>query len=265
MRTKSATPYQTRLKNWELEEHVNCENFKQAKEFCEKHGFSLRNDVSYNGFIELEKEICKADQPSDGHKLELQIWCDANHLGHERYHRSEQFDMEWDFENDSILKPMKYRYKAVHVIEAHTSSQSLEEIFAWTLQREEFLKKEFADYLLRNPTTEWKCTDPDNFQYGRLVRGTPEFKEFNRNDFKKIYDQMKIADPKRVQDYIKSEFENDFLWIKKNILLSTYKEDSLEKVASAYYKNLADLKQTCGEDWKFVLAECIFEQESGLY
>ena len=265
MRTKSTTPYQTRLKNWELEEHRDCKNFKAAKEFCEKHGFSLRNDISYNGFIEIEKEICITDNPSDGHKLELQIWCDVNHLGHERYHLSEQFDMEWYTENDSILKPMKYRYKAVHEIEAHTSSKNLDELFAWTLKREETLKKEFADYLQRNPTTEWKCTDPDNFQYGRLNRGTPEFKEFNRDDFKKIFEQLKIADAQKVQAYIKEEFENKMLWVQKLIFLSQYNEKEREELASGYYKNLSELKEIYGKDWEFILAECAFEQENGLY
>ena len=266
MKTKSTTPYQTRLKNWELEEHRDCENFKKAKEFCERHGFSLRNDISYNGFIEIEKEICLTEDPHDGHKLEIKIYTnEAINGGRDKWHDAQQYDMEANF-GDKIMDETVYGFKMQHGIGTCQSSKDLETIFTWALERIIFLEKEFADYLQRNPTTEWKCTDPDNFQYGRLNRGTPEFKEFNRDDFKKIFEQLKIADTQKVQAYIKEEFENKMLWVQKLIFLSQYNEKEREELASGYYKNLSELKEIYGKDWEFILAECAFEQvESGLY
>lgn len=79
----------------------------------------------------------------------------------------------------------------------------------------------------------WTLTDPDRFQYGRKVSdGVYQFKEADKAD---------------------------------TIVLANYSDDYKEEVAETYYKDLNDLKQIYGEDWEFILAECIFEQTSGLY
>lgn len=260
---KTKLPYQERMDNWIIEQHSDCANFKRAKEWALANGYVLNKDVSYNGFIELRKEICIYNDPSEGNRLEIQVWADE-YVG-DKYHSLQQYDMEFDWENDSICKPMAYRYKMAHGLDKNTSSQDLETVLAFTVKREIILKGEFSEFLKNNPTTEWKCTDPDNFQYQRLNRGIPEFKEFNRNTFDELFNKMKTAEPKRVQDYIKSIFDDSMMWVQERIVLSTYKPDFIEKVAKTYYKDLSDLKETCGEQWELILAECIFEQENSLY
>lgn len=92
--------------------------------------------------------------------------------------------------------------------------------------------------------TEWQCTDPDNEQYGRQIRtDVYEFKEKNRG----------------LIDYEEDEF------IQILIDLDDYSSDYAEEIAETYYGSLDELKEQCGDSWEWVLAECIFEQESGLY
>lgn len=268
--TTEKIPYAERMKNWIIEQHSDCANFKRAKEWAQANGYELHKDISYNGFIELRKEICTSNDPHDGNELEIQVW--ANDYVGEKYHSLHQSDMEIDFENDSISKPMKYRYKAAHGRDKNTASQNLEEVFTFAEKREVILKAEFAEFLRTHPTTEWKCTDPDNFQYMRLNRGTPEFREFKRDECPELFETMKKAPQHKVDNFIKEQFEElekenhyNFLWYQSKITLSMYKENYINEVASTYYKDLNDLKKIYGKDWEIILAECIFEQETGLY
>jgi hypothetical protein len=90
----------------------------------------------------------------------------------------------------------------------------------------------------------WICTDPDNKQYGRkIAEGIYEFKE--RNPF--------------------HEFNDEGEEIEITINLSHYSEEEIENHISAYYSSLNELKEIYGEDSEWIIAECIFEQESGLY
>jgi hypothetical protein len=92
--------------------------------------------------------------------------------------------------------------------------------------------------------TDWVCTDLDNEQYGRQLSETRfEFKEKNRG----------------LLDYEEDEF------IEFGVDLSDYSEKEMYDVARTYYGSLDELKEQCGDSWKWILAECIFEQESGLY
>ena len=92
--------------------------------------------------------------------------------------------------------------------------------------------------------TEWQCTDPDNEQYGRQIStNVYEFKEKNRG----------------LTDYEEHEF------IQILIDLDDYSSDYAEDIAETYYGSLDELKEQCGDAWEWILAECIFEQESGLY
>lgn len=259
------TNYELKMQNWVIEQHANCPNFVRVKEWSLANGYTLHSDVSYNGFLDIRKIICETEDPHDGHRLNLQIFCDESIAGKDKYHSFDQYDMEIDFEFHSIMKPLKYRYKAVHGKGASKGSRDLEELLAAVLEREAFLKLEHEQYLKNNPTTEWKLTDPDNFQYGRLVRGVPEFKEFDRVKLDKIFKKLKEAPQDKVNAYLESDFDNPFPWIQQKVLLSMYKEDEIEKIVSSYYKNLAEVKETYGKDWEFIVAECIFEQESGLY
>ena len=92
--------------------------------------------------------------------------------------------------------------------------------------------------------TEWQCTDPDNEQYGRYISDRIyEFKEKNRG----------------LIGYGNGEF------IEIYINLNNYTLGEIEEVADTYYGSLDELKEQCGDSWEWILAECIFEQESGLY
>ena len=92
--------------------------------------------------------------------------------------------------------------------------------------------------------TEWQCTDPDNEQYGRQVStNVYEFKEKNKG----------------LIDYEEDEF------IQILIDLDDYSSNDAEDIAETYYGSLDELKEQCGDSWEWILAECIFEQESGLY
>lgn len=100
----------------------------------------------------------------------------------------------------------------------------------------------------------WVATDLDNFQFGRQLRKKVfEFKEYtgdNRDEITSLDEAL-----------TKKEF-----WTHCIIDLDTYSEEKKEKIAKAYYENLAELKESCGQFWEWVLAECIFEiEESDLY
>lgn len=84
----------------------------------------------------------------------------------------------------------------------------------------------------------WICTDPDNNQYGRqLSKYIFEFKENH-----KIAGEVKMI-----------------------IDLTTYSFSEILGVCSTYYSSMEDVFELYGEDAYWIIAECIFEQKSGLY
>ena len=92
--------------------------------------------------------------------------------------------------------------------------------------------------------TDWVCTDLDNEQYGRQLSETKfEFKEKNRG----------------LLDYDEDEF------IHFGVDLSDYSEKEIEEAISGYYSSLDELKAIYIKDSNSIIAECIFEQECGLY
>lgn len=108
---------------------------------------------------------------------------------------------------------------------------------------------------------EWKQTDPDNFQYGRKVReGVYEFREFDRNNY-----TFNLDDYPTKEAFIDAVWDNSEFWEEMTVVMAHYKDDEIENHISAYYDSLEQLKEIYGDDWEFIVAECIFEQESGLY
>jgi RNA polymerase subunit RPABC4/transcription elongation factor Spt4 len=98
----------------------------------------------------------------------------------------------------------------------------------------------------------WVLTDPDNFQLGRQIGDKLyEFKEFSGM----------ITEGMTLDEALTREFD----WTEYNVDLNDYSEAEREKVAEGYYGSLNDLKEQCGDSWEWILAECIFEQETGLY
>ncbi|MEK6829797.1 MAG: hypothetical protein AABY15_06785 [Nanoarchaeota archaeon] len=108
----------------------------------------------------------------------------------------------------------------------------------------------------QTPKIEWTCTDPDNFQYGRKVSpGVYQFKEWIGGDSMK----------KPKEEQVKEEFENSGCWEEDTIVLANFNEKEIDNHISAYYDSLEALKKIYGDDWEWIVAECIFEQTSGLY
>lgn len=111
--------------------------------------------------------------------------------------------------------------------------------------------------------TDWVCTDPDNQQYGRkLYTGAYEFKEWDHNTH--VLANVDIGSDKDLK-WKKENFDNDDFWIRETILLMDYTDAQIEEYISGYYDSLEHLEETCGESWEWIVAECIFEVESGLY
>lgn len=102
----------------------------------------------------------------------------------------------------------------------------------------------------------WTCTDPDNHQYGRKIsNGVYEFKEWIGGGV--------IGES--IKETIEREFDNDSHWEQSIIKVSDYTPGQIRDYVSGYYNSLEDLKTICGKDWEWIVAECIFERQSGLY
>ncbi len=92
--------------------------------------------------------------------------------------------------------------------------------------------------------TEWVCTDPDREQYGRKIKnGVYEFKEQDTS--------------------LDEAYPREF--IELTINLNQHSDKQIENHISAYYDSIEEIENIYGTDAEWIIAECIFEQESGLY
>jgi hypothetical protein len=99
---------------------------------------------------------------------------------------------------------------------------------------------------------EWTCTDPDNEQYGRKVSdGVFQFKEWIGGAI--------------AEKTIEELFDEPGSWEEDTIILANFNENEIREHISAYYSSLEELKEIYGDDSDWIIAECIFEQQSGLY
>ena len=90
---------------------------------------------------------------------------------------------------------------------------------------------------------EWQLTDPDRKQYGRqLTKFLFEFKEA---------DQQSLID---LSGYQNKEIEH---------VINTYGYTFMKGELKT--KGLENIHELYGKQADFIIAECIFEQESGLY
>lgn len=96
---------------------------------------------------------------------------------------------------------------------------------------------------MKKYSEEWVCTDSDAKQYGRqLTDKIFEFKE-------KMY----------------LEEEEDDKVVEMIINLNKYTPKEVEKHISAYYESVEEIEEIYGDEADWIIAECIFEQESRLY
>ena len=113
---------------------------------------------------------------------------------------------------------------------------------------------------------DWKKTDPDNFQFGRELRGGVfEFKEFDRHTFRIEFFRLNHLPYKEAEVMLTADFDGDEFWKHQRVNLADYTEQEIESHISSYYNDLDEVKEIYGDEWMFIVAECIFEQENGLY
>ena len=109
----------------------------------------------------------------------------------------------------------------------------------------------------------WIVTDSDNLQF-RFLKSYLDiytFKEINRNKYPDIFEKYKS---KSIKD-LEAIWKEDKYWIIDSVDLSEYTFTELLNHVTAYYNGLDDLIVHYKEDSEKIIAECIFEQENGLY
>lgn len=135
----------SRLENWEIREDSDCENYVRAKQWALENGYKLRDDVSYNGFIVIEKKFCFTTDPMDGHSLEITVYKDTV-CTNRKFHSYQQSDMDAEFGN--IMDATKYRLKrATNQEKASYGDKDLEVVLRLALEREKELTEQFVFYL----------------------------------------------------------------------------------------------------------------------
>lgn len=99
--------------------------------------------------------------------------------------------------------------------------------------------KDVLESLFQKELKDMVCTDGDRNQYGKkLVNGHYQFMEYS---------------------------EQDKEWVEMDILLKHYTDEQIDIHISAYYNSVQHIKELYEDSWEWIVAECIFEQESGLY
>lgn len=118
--------------------------------------------------------------------------------------------------------------------------------------------------MAKNKPEVWTCTDPDNYQYGRKTAdGVYEFKEFDKLNF--AGDEHGHEEEKT---FVTNRFSDSDFWVEETIDLNQYSQKDKEKAISGYYDSMEALSEICKGDMEqvsWIVAECIFEQNSGLY
>lgn len=112
--------------------------------------------------------------------------------------------------------------------------KNIQHFNTYSSNEETNLYKNIWNKLEKEPlNNDWICTDPDNQQYGRKIKK-------NVFEFKERGEHLVID-------------------------LTKYSQAQKESFIASYYGNIQNCKNECGLNYLWILAECIFEQESGLY
>lgn len=111
-----------------------------------------------------------------------------------------------------------------------------------------------------------KPTDADNFQFGRKVsEGVFQFKEFDRKAFPEKFDELLKLDYRNANMLFSRELKESMFWIEDTIVLSNFNQEEIKGHISGYYDTIEEVHEIYGDSAEFIIAECIFEQTSGLY
>lgn len=102
------------------------------------------------------------------------------------------------------------------------------------------------------------CTDADNFQFGKeLSENRFRFVEINRSTLTGSFY------PRSLEDVNHFELIQNTDWYDEVIDLEDYTELDIDRIISGYYDSVEVMKEIYGEpNYKFIIAECIFEQET---
>jgi hypothetical protein len=112
----------------------------------------------------------------------------------------------------------------------------------------------------------WTCTDPDNFQYGRKISdGVYQFKEFDRLSENEVFGKLKAMSYDRARGIVEENFNVPRYWEEDTIVLANFSKEAIAGHISAYYDSVEQVHEIYGDDAEWIIAECIFEQQSGLY
>lgn len=111
----------------------------------------------------------------------------------------------------------------------------------------------------------WITTDPDNYQFRKKGddKRVITFKEFNVRNYN--VDELLNFNQDNKQKFLDEYWNNPDYWIEKTIHLDNYTKEQAWNHVSGYYSS-----EEFEDMWNSthdldIIAECIFEQESGLY
>ena len=102
------------------------------------------------------------------------------------------------------------------------------------------------------------CTDADNFQFGKEISDNKfRFVEINRGT---LYDIFRSNNLQEIDHF---ELIENADWFDEVIDLDNYTELDISTIIKGYYDSVEVMKEIYGEPfYKFIIAECIFEQET---
>lgn len=102
------------------------------------------------------------------------------------------------------------------------------------------------------------CTDPDNFQFGKELSDNKfRFVEIDRSTL------LYFFGSERLHDIDSTELIEYGDWFDEVIDLDNYTELDINIIIKGYYDSVEVMKEIYGEpNYKFIIAECIFEQET---
>jgi hypothetical protein len=127
--------YSQHMSEWNIKYNRNCSNYVTAKAWALDNGFELADDISYNGYIKLQKTIGETENSYDGHKLEIQVY---DGIIKNSEHWFQQYDKHAEF--GKIMDPITYHYTHARGPKTNFDSFDLGRVFEFTLQRESELK-----------------------------------------------------------------------------------------------------------------------------
>ena len=102
------------------------------------------------------------------------------------------------------------------------------------------------------------CTDLDNFQFGKELSDSKfRFVEIDRSTLFDLFDSEKL------HEIDSTELIEYGDWFDDAIDLDNYTESDINTIIKGYYDSVEGMKEIYGEpNYKFIIAECIFEQET---